>query len=455
METLLHTLQVINNYMKERDICGELLYRGEKSHLLRVANDQVSLNVTEEGGKFFVTLQDNKRFARGSIATSAENITHIKGLIDDLHESIRFFPEVPFSTPMKPICQHTPYTAHCDPEIENMESSIMRGLYEKAIEYYAPRGLTTSGSFSAGMYEYALINTLVEMPLYYKGTDFNTEVVLQLMEGKKEVRIDSCGARLSQNDPDRLLKDLERSVHCMVSTECTEIKPGKYDVIFGINAIAELISFLSWLGFDGETYEYEMGMLQKSIHKMGDRILGENFTLIDDPEDPDILYAHPFGINGVERKGIRIFDKGRICYLYYSDKLSADRFGHAVNNDISTANLKLLGGEGPASFNEMVSHCAAQTIYIPYLHYMHSPNRAAGEITATTRFGTFLLEDGKVKKHFINFRLHDTLFNIFSNIEWLSSTLSAVNLADTYDLRFAKSLTAPLYMRVKGVSLSN
>ncbi|MGA1824740.1 MAG: metallopeptidase TldD-related protein [bacterium] len=440
--------------MKKRGICGEVLYRGETSHLLRVANNQVSLNVSEQGAKFFVALQHNKRLISGSIATSPVNSHQIKKLVDTLYESISFVPEIHFLTPLLPICQQKPCIDRYDPEIENIDKKIMRRLYERVIQCYASQGIKTSGSFSAGMYEYGIINTLVDMPLYYKGTDYTIQTILQLPEGKKELRADSCGDTLSHYNPDTFLEEFDRLLHLIKSTECIEIEPGRYDVVFGSPAIADLISFLSWLGFDGETYEYEMGMLQKSMHKIGDKILGENFTLIDDPNDPEIVYGHPFGINGVERKREKLFEKGILRYLYYSDKLSSDRFGKKVNNDISAANLKVMAGDGPGSFDEMVESCDTQTLYIPYLHYMNSPNKAAGEITATTRFGTFLIEKGRVSKHFVNFRLHDTLFTLFSNIEWLSTTLSIVNLSDTYDLRLASSLTSPLFMKAKGVSFS-
>ena len=81
MEALLKTLTAVNDYMKKRGICGEVSYRGETSHLLRVANNQVSLNVSEQGAKFFVALQHKKRCINGSIATSPVNSQKIKELI--------------------------------------------------------------------------------------------------------------------------------------------------------------------------------------------------------------------------------------------------------------------------------------------------------------------------------------------------------------------------------------
>ena len=454
IDILLNALIALNNFMKKNGICGEISYRGEISHLLRVANDQVTLNVSEYGSNFFVSLQKNKKFAKGSITTTPFNLDKLKDLIGTLNKSIDFMPEVPFAKPMEPICQYDPCIYNYDQKIGNINSHIMRDLFEKSVKCFAPKGIRTSGSFSSGMYEYAKINTLVDNPLFYRGTDFNNEIILQIAEGKKELRCDSCGAKMSHYKPDKLLEELDFIFKLKDSTEQIEVSPGKFDVIFGINAIAELIKLLAWLSFDGETYEYGMGMLQKNKHKIGDKILGDNFTLFDNPNDPDILYSHPFGINGTNRSSIKVFENGILGYLYYSDKLSADRFGKKINNDISCANLKLEPGMGPGSFNEMLQSCDRPTIYIPYLHYMNSPNSAAGEFTATTRFGTFLIENGNVKNHFVNFRLNDTLFNVFSNIKWLGRRVGQVNLADTYNERLAKSLTSPCYIKVGGVSIS-
>ena len=456
-DTILNTLIELNEYMKTKGICGEISYRGEVSHLLRTANNQVTLNVSEYASKFFISLQKDKRFANGSISTTPLNLNKIKGLINDLNSSIELMPQIPFATPMQPICQHDPCTHNYDAEMENIDSAIMRDLYERSIKCFSSKGSSISGSFSAGMYEYGLINTLVDKPLFYRGTDFNNDVILQIAKGKREkreLRSDSCGAKISHYNPDELLKELDVIYKMKTATEQKRIEPGKYEIVFGINAIAELIRFLTWLCFDGEAYEYEMGMLQKSKHKIGAKILGDNFTLLDDPDDPNILYTHPFGLNGTARNKIKVFEKGVLGYFYYSDKLSADRFGMKMNNDIRCANLKLEAGTGPFSFDEMIKSCDKPTIYIPYLHYMNSPNSSIGEITATTRFGTFLIENGRVLNHLVNCRLNDTLFNIFNNIKWFSKRVGHVNLSDTYDERLARSLTCPYYMKVDGVSIS-
>ena len=54
----------------------------------------------------------------------------------------------------------------------------------------------------------ATVNTLVDKPLFYRGTDFNNDVILQIAKGKSELRSDSCGAKISHYNPDELLKEL-------------------------------------------------------------------------------------------------------------------------------------------------------------------------------------------------------------------------------------------------------
>lgn len=455
MTKVIETLRKINNYMKSNGISGSVLYRGETSHLLRCGNSQVSLNVSELGSRFFVRLQDGKRTITGSVVCCAENFEMPQKLIDSLNENIKLMPELPFLKPMKPIAKGPIVNDKFDPAVENIDNSIMLEVYTKAVERFKNAPAIVSGAFSAGASEYCVINTLSDEPLYNKCSDYSVEVVLQLPDDdKKELRAACVGERIETLNIDKMLDELAFDLKVKQTTKREDLTPGDYDVIFSAEGYSDLIMFLYYLAISGDAYEFEMGMLQKDKHKIGTKIFGDNFTLIDDPNDPDNQYPRRFGFNGVARDKFPIIDHGVLKNLYYGDKLTCDRFDKEMNNDMGASNPKLFAGEGPNNLDEIIKSCDRPTLFIPFIHYMNVTNAAKGEITGTSRFGTWLIENGKIKSHLYKVRINDSLHRIFNNIDWLSSEYIQVNTSSTYGLRNAGSLCCPKFIKIKGLKIT-
>jgi predicted Zn-dependent protease len=85
---------------------------------------------------------------------------------------------------------------------------------------------------------------------------------------------------------------------------------------------------------------------------------------------------------------------------------------------------------------------------------MNFTNVAKGEFTGTSRFGTFLIEQGEIKAHLYNQRINDSYYNTFNNIEWLSSTLTHINRSNTFGMRNATSIACPLFVKVNKVKIT-
>ncbi|MCP4692350.1 MAG: hypothetical protein GY859_30170 [Desulfobacterales bacterium] len=442
------------DYMKDGNLTGSIRYMGETSHLMRAANNQISLNTSETASKFFIELQDGKRFSRGAVSADPGELDKIKQTIDLAAENLPVMPEIPFATPMTPIAEAPACEAYYDGGLERIDSEKMLALFARAKDRFAKRKTALSGAFSCGMYAFGIINTLSGAPLYYKGSDFNIELVLQLAENKKEVRASQVGDRVASLDYDALLDELDALLTLKETTGRIDLEPGAYDVVFGRDALANLLSLLADLACSGEMYEYEMGMLQKAEHKIGDKLLGDNITLVDNPEDDVVLFRRPFGPNGRGRRRFPLFEAGVLKNLVYSDKLDCDRFRKKVNNDASALNLVLSGGDGPGAFEEMVASCDEKTIYIPFIHYMNSPNRAKGEFTGSSRFGTMLMEGGAVRSHLYNLRINDTLYHVFRNLEWLSERVVHADVSDTYGVRMADAVALPAFVKVKNLKIT-
>ncbi|MEO0442855.1 MAG: metallopeptidase TldD-related protein [Pseudomonadota bacterium] len=456
MDSVLATLKAVNHALIERGLVGSIAYRAETSHMVRAGRNQISLNVSKKAQQYTLVLQKGKRQITAQLTPSQHIGNDLIQLAEALNQQIEAMPEVDYLTDMQPIAK----CAHCfdkvDPRLdEAFDASVLVDLYQQAHWRFQQYNVEISGAFSAGHYSYALINTLSKEPVCYRGGDYNLEIVLQLLDhDKKELRAASVGEKLSHYNRDQLLSCLEKDYSLKISTPRVDIAAGRYDVIFSADAFAEMTAYMAWLTLSGESYEYQSGMLQKHKHQIGSKIFGDNITIVDNPEDHDTLFARRVGQNGQQRNNWTLIDKGVLKNQFYSDKNTCDRFKRQVNNDFGCASLKVQAGDGPGSFENMVASCIQPTIYIGFIHYMNFTNSSKGEFTGTSRFGTWLIENGEIKAHLFNLRINDSYHRIFSQVEWLSTHYCHVNTSNTYGMRNASAITVPSFVKVNGVGIA-
>ncbi|MDD0852838.1 metallopeptidase TldD-related protein [Halobacteriovorax sp. GB3] len=453
-------LEELNQFLKDSHIEGSLTYRSEVSHLVRAGRSQISLNVEECSTRLYIDLFKVKKKISAVVSNQLDReLDAIKTFIVELYNKIDFMSEVEHLRPMRPIAQGELNQNKYDQTLVNLESAKLVELFSKVRSNFAEEinagEVDFSGAFSAGVHGYCVINTLVEKAIYYQGSDWNVEVVLQLLkDDKKEIREARVGEFFNEFNSDEIINGLKKTYEIKKETTRLDLEPGEYDIVFSSDAFAEITNYMSWMALSGERFEYQSGMLQKDKHAIGTKVFGDNVTISDDPNDPDILYARPVGLNGVERKFFPLITDGVLSNLFYSDKDSCDRFSLDINNDFSVASIKVHQGDGPETFDQVVKNSKKKTLFIPYIHYMNITNAAKGEFTGTSRFGTLLMENGKITSHLYNLRINDSYHRIFNNIDWLSSKLAHVNTSDTYGMRSSSSITCPSYVKVCSVNIT-
>ena len=452
MQTIYETLKNANQILKDHNIQGQITYRQEDSFLVRCGRSQISLNSHLSNSDFKVVLQKEKKQIQGSLKCSPEESDKLNRFIKDLIPNISIMPDIDYLTEMKDIAQG----GHLEepPHAKDIDTKKMVDFYHQVDNEFG-EDVELSGAFSAGTYFYALINTQVENPISYAGEDYNAEVVLQLInDDKKEIRAVDVGRDLEGFNPDPLINKLKTDYQIKTTTQREDLALENYQVIFGPEAFAELVAYMSWITFSGEGYELGRSMLQKGTHGIGDQIFGENITIIDDPLSEDTLFNKRIGLNGIERKRFPLIENGKLQNFFFSDKKVSDLVGKEVNNDFGVSSLTVSPGNGPSSFNEIKDHLEGPTLYINTLHYMNFTNLSKGEFTATSRFGTYFMAPGKEVKHLYNVRINDSFHRIFNAVKWLSQSTSHINLSNTYGMRMAKALHCPQYVLVNQVPIT-
>jgi predicted Zn-dependent protease len=207
---------------------------------------------------------------------------------------------------------------------------------------------------------------------------------------------------------------------CAASIE--DLQPGAYDVILEPPALAEVFDWMNMIAFTGQSYEDGSSFF---VGNLGKRILGENFTLVDDSLDAAFL-PFPFDIEGMPKRRVALVENG-VIKTPVLDKAWADRLGLAPTAHAwslgspehgAAFHLSMAGGD--STREEMIASTKLG-IWVTRFNYVNGllePKTAL--MTGTTRDGTFLIRDGRVAARLPNLRWTQSMVEAFSSIESLS-----------------------------------
>jgi PmbA protein len=212
-----------------------------------------------------------------------------------------------------------------------------------------------------------------------------------------------------------------------------EIAAGKYTVILEPSAVLDMVGF-AFFDFGGLAILDQRSFLSNRI---GTRLFGENITIWDDAAHP-LQSGSPFDGEGLRRKRMKLVENGvvqRLVYARasavkmkkseYADKvgpIEATGHGFPIPNEMGEAPMNIVFE--PAAEPETVDQMIASTergILVTRLWYIREVDPYEKILTGMTRDGTFLVEDGKVVCGLRNFRFNQSLIEMLSNVEQMST----------------------------------
>ncbi|WP_052667134.1 TldD/PmbA family protein [Nitriliruptor alkaliphilus] len=179
------------------------------------------------------------------------------------------------------------------------------------------------------------------------------------------------------------------------SETAVDIDPGAYPVVLLPEAVATLVTFLAFYGFNGKAHREGASFAQLDAQQF-DRAI----TLTADPTDPRAI-GLPFDAEGSPRSRYHLVEDG------VTRNLSHDR-RTAKAVDARTTGDALPGGEGfgalpgtvllqpgSADVDAMIGS-VERGLLVNQFHYCRILDPKSQVVTGLTRNGTFLIEDGKV-----------------------------------------------------------
>lgn len=200
------------------------------------------------------------------------------------------------------------------------------------------------------------------------------------------------------------------------------LPPGDYTVILEPAAVGQLLLFLGFLAFSGKSFAQGRGVLSG---RMGESVTGKNITIIEDPFLPE-FHGMPFDYEGVPRKKVVLIEKGVAKGVVHDRRSAAmaktESTGHALPPDNGRGpyprNMTLLPGD--VSLDDMIAS-TSKGILITHFWYVNYLNPMKAQVTASTRDGTFLIEDGKLTKPVQNLRATPAILESLAQVEQIGS----------------------------------
>ena len=332
--------------------------------------------------------------------------------------------------------------AHLDP-------AQAGGALSTAFAAAAAQGLEAFGIWTAGVVDTAIATTTGTRAAETV-TDAHMRVICRNPDGRSGFA--SHTARSAADLDGRALT--ARAAAKVDRRDPIELPPGEYTVVLESEAVETLLDFLGRLAFNGLAHVEDRGALSG---RLGTLVAAPCINLSDSPRYPSTL-SRSFDAEGVPKAPLPLIQDGIAHRVVHDTRSAAKAGGDARSTGHALAaggmpegpwptNLVLLGG-GAADEAELVAPIE-RGLYVTRLWYVNTVRERETLVTGTTRDGTFLIEDGRIKAPVRDVRFTDSALRILATTELLSAAPRLCSEADFYGRRFAYGGICPA-LRAQG-----
>lgn len=297
-------------------------------------------------------------------------------------------------------------------------------LVKQVVEKAEKAGLEAAGALSTQVEELSVVNSL-GVQTYHPSTWATLTAIISSDDSSGYAA--SCSPDFEEIRAGEVAE--EAVAKCLRGRNPVEIEPGKYHVLLEEYALAEILDWLSYIGFGAVKYQEGQSFMSG---KIGEKIVGKDISIYDDGCDPKGCPL-PFDFEGMPRQKVNLIENGVARGVVY-DTITAGRegkesTGHALYPQAASHGplpMHLHIEPGDSSKEEMLSSIE-KGIWVTRFHYINGfldPKIAL--FTGMTRGGTFLIEKGKLTRPIKNLRFTESMLKAFSNVEKLSTTTKVV-----------------------------
>jgi PmbA protein len=366
----------------------EVLVTEWDNALTRFANNGIHQNVAERDVSVRVRVIKDGKTGVASInqmnEAAASDVLKRAIAIADLQPKGELVP-MPGPAKAQPVQAWSDATAATTPE--------ERADFVEAICARAKRaGLKAFGAFSTGAEQMAIANSL-GVYHHYRSTDATVNSVVMGDAGSGYADRGAIDVRELDRDAlaDEVIDKAQRNQNAQ------PVEPGAYEVVLEEYAVAEMLEFMSFIGFGALAAQEE-----RSFMRLDEKITGENIDIWDDGLDSTGV-PMGFDFEGVPKQRVDLINKGVATGLVY-DMQTALRAGRqSTGNGLPAPNT-----EGPFAVNLFMAPGTTpkaelgseikRGIWVTRFWYVRVVEPKQSVITGMTREGTFLIENGRITR---------------------------------------------------------
>ncbi|PWU06467.1 MAG: hypothetical protein C5B51_12315 [Terriglobia bacterium] len=395
----------------------EAILAGGSHALTRFANNTIHQNVAERSVHLSVRPVIGGRTARAS--TNRLDHQGIREVVDSAIAITRLTEPDP---ELLPLTSAQPYgdvrrtyeaTAHTTPPERALAVAEAIGAVEE-------KGQTAAGIYSTGASMFALLNSR-GLSCWYSETMARFSITAMAADSSGWAKQSACyhGDLKPLEMALRAARKAERS-----RTPC-ELPPGRYTVVLEPAAVLDLVGQM-FPDFSATAIRDGRSFLNDRI---GKRVFGENISIYDDCYAA-LQAGAPFDGEGVPRHRLTLVERGVPREIAYSRQAAAAAkvqptgHGFPLPNEFGEAPVNIVIAGGDSSLDEMVG-ATQRGILVTRLWYIREVDPYEKIFTGMTRDGTFLIEGGEITRGVRNLRFNQSLIEMLSNVEALSTAIRA------------------------------
>jgi predicted Zn-dependent protease len=199
-------------------------------------------------------------------------------------------------------------------------------------------------------------------------------------------------------------------------------EPGRYTVVLEPAAVADLLQEMAWISFGALLVQEGRSFL---AGKLGQRVMGENVTLRDDPYHP-LHRSAPFDSEGMPTQPVTIIERGFAKSPVYDRRTAAkegrESTGHAlpIPNTLGPVARNLVLEGGGETLDSLIAG-VDRGLLVTRVWYTNVVDPGTVTITGMTRDGLFAIEKGRVTHAVRNFRFNQSVIQLLGQVEAMSA----------------------------------
>ena len=195
-----------------------------------------------------------------------------------------------------------------------------------------------------------------------------------------------------------------------------QVEPGPHDVVLEQSAVAELLDYLSYVGFGAKQVIEGESFLATSS---GASVAVPEVTIADDVSHPHSIGVG-FDFEGVPKRRVAVIDSGTaagpVTDRRTARSLGLDVTGHSSGStEYGPLAANVVMEPGSATDEQLVAG-VAEGLLITRFHYVNVLDRPSALLTGMTRDGTFRIRNGEVAEPVRNLRFSQSVLEAFAHV---------------------------------------